>query len=370
MRPMLAFAMMLLGLSSAAPGPDYSAYLADYLTGAGGNPAPIEIKSATQKADRLTVASLKSHNGADAVVASAADMDGILAPSADDNAAITADDNAVPNGEGNPALNTDGGAAEGAEGAASHPSEVSLNDLCNALFSSALDNDLPIPFFANLIWQESRLRDDAVSRKGAQGIAQFMPKTAAETGLDNPFDPLQAIPASARLLRELRMQFGNLGFVAAAYNAGAHRVAEWLEHRGSLPAETRGYVVRVTGLSIDDWRSMAVNDDALTFVQHLPCRSLPAFASVEQAQSEQVQLEQQKLEELKFEQDKQAQAKLEEAAKAASKPGGSDRHAAERKAGRGSHDRHEARRATPAGRPGKREVEHHAHTGRIKPTRA
>ncbi len=96
---------------------------------------------------------------------------------------------------------------------------------------------MPVPFFANLIWQESRLRDDAVSRKGALGIAQFMPETAAETGLDNPFDPLQAIPASARFLRELRMQFGNLGFVAAAYNAGAHRVTEWLEHRGSLPAK-------------------------------------------------------------------------------------------------------------------------------------
>ncbi len=169
--------------------------------------------------------------------------------------------------------------------------DLSLDDLCNALYTSAQDNDLPVPFFANLIWQESRLRDDAVSRKGALGIAQFMPETAAENGLDNPFDPLQAIPASARFLRELRLQFGNLGFVAAAYNAGAHRVTEWLEHRGSLPRETRDYVVRVTGLSVDAWRSMPVNDDALTFVQHLPCRSLPAFASMEQAQSEQAQVD-------------------------------------------------------------------------------
>ncbi len=117
-----------------------------------------------------------------------------------------------------------------------HDSDLSLNDLCNALYTSAQDNDLPVPFFANLIWQESRLRDDAVSRKGALGIAQFMPETAAETGLDNPFDPLQAIPASARFLRELRLEFGNLGFVAAAYNAGAHRVVEWLEHRGQPAA--------------------------------------------------------------------------------------------------------------------------------------
>ena len=139
----------------------------------------------------------------------------------------------------------------------SNDSDLSLDDLCNALYTSAQDNDLPVAFFANLIWQESRLRDDAVSRKGALGIAQFMPETAAETGLDNPFDPLQAIPASARFLRELRQQFGNLGFVAAAYNAGAHRVVEWLKHRGSLPRETRGYVARVTGLSVEPgaaWR--------------------------------------------------------------------------------------------------------------------
>ena len=140
-----------------------------------------------------------------------------------------------------------------------------------------------------------------------------MPETAAETGLDNPFDPLKAIPASARLLRVLRLEFGNLGFVAAAYNAGAHRVIEWLQHRASLPSETRGYVARVTGLSVDAWRRMAVNDDALAFVQHLPCRSLPAFASMEQAQSEQVQLQQAKLEQLKIDEAKAEQAKLEHA---------------------------------------------------------
>ena len=123
-----------------------------------------------------------------------------------------------------------------ADSSSSQSTDLALDDLCNAVFSSALDNDLPVPFFANLIWQESRLRDDAVSKKGALGIAQFMPQTAAETGLDDPFDPLQAIPASARFLRELRLEFGNLGFVAAAYNAGAHRVAEWLEHRGEPAA--------------------------------------------------------------------------------------------------------------------------------------
>ena len=113
---------------------------------------------------------------------------------------------------------------------------VSVDDLCHALLTSAQDNDLPVPFGANLLWQESGLREDIVSSKGAMGIAQFMPEVAAEKGLNDPFDPLQAIPASARLLRELRLQFGNLGFVAAAYNAGAHRVSQWLEHRRSCRA--------------------------------------------------------------------------------------------------------------------------------------
>jgi hypothetical protein len=163
--------------------------------------------------------------------------------------------------------------------------------LCNTLFTSAQDNDLPVPFFANLLWQESRLRVDDVSKKGAQGIAQFMPKTAVETGLANPFDPMQAIPASARFLQRLRLQFGNLGFVAAAYNAGAHRVIEWLERRASLPRETRDYVVRVTGLSVETWKTMPIDNAALTFVPRLPCRSLPAFANVEQEQMQQAELE-------------------------------------------------------------------------------
>ena len=55
-------------------------------------------------------------------------------------------------------------------------------------------NGLPLEFFARVIWQESRLRPDAigpVTRSGhqAQGIAQFMPMTAAERLLQNPFDP-------------------------------------------------------------------------------------------------------------------------------------------------------------------------------------
>jgi hypothetical protein len=330
MRPLLAFAILLLGLSRAAPEPDYSRYFDDNPHAAGAASSLIEIESSTGRANRLSVASLQH----------TVSVETFNAPTGDDT-----DADSVPGTTGN----------------------LSINDLCNALYTSAQNNDLPVPFFANLIWQESRLRDDAVSRKGALGIAQFMPQTAAETGLDNPFDPLQAIPASARFLRELRLQFGNLGFVAAAYNAGARRVMEWLEHRSSLPRETRGYVERVTGLSVDDWRRMAVNDDALTFVQHLPCRSLPAFASVEQAQAGQVQVQQAKLEQLKIDETKAEQAKLEKARldKQAVKtaPKHHDRHAAEHKPGRDDHKRHDARR-THERRAAKREANWRPRTGR------
>jgi len=165
----------------------------------------------------------------------------------------------------------------------------SLDGLCSALMISAQDNDLPVPFFANLIWQESRLRQDAVSPVGALGIAQFMPRVAIAEGVGDPFDPRQAIPASARLLHALRAHFGNLGFVAAAYNAGARRVSEWLDHHRALPRETRTYVVRVTGRTVEAWRKSPLNDSKLTFVRRLPCRELPAFAYFEQARLREAQ---------------------------------------------------------------------------------
>ena len=145
-------------------------------------------------------------------------------------------------------------------------------------------NDLPVTFFANLIWQESRFQHDAVSSAGALGIAQFMPEVAMEVGLGNPLDPHEALPASAKLLRSLREQFGNLGFAAAAYNAGPHRVSDWLEHGRTLPLETQNYVTRVTGRSIETWRKSPQNDLQVAFVRPLPCRGMPAFAELEQAQ--------------------------------------------------------------------------------------
>ena len=127
------------------------------------------------------------------------------------------------------------------------------NALCALIETAAEENDLPIGFFTRLLWKESRFRSDAVSPKGARGIAQFMPGTAAERGLADPFDSGTAIPASASLLADLAGRFGSLGLAAAAYNAGPERVRAWLSDGGALPFETQDYVLSITGLPAGTW---------------------------------------------------------------------------------------------------------------------
>ena len=127
--------------------------------------------------------------------------------------------------------------------------------LCGIVEASARAEGLPADYFTKLIWRESSFRPNAVSPAGAQGVAQFMPGTANERGLIDPFDPASAIPASARFLNELKLRFGNLGLAAAAYNAGATGVTHWLAGKGSLPFETEDYVLAVTGHNADEWRS-------------------------------------------------------------------------------------------------------------------
>ncbi|MBN9091083.1 MAG: lytic transglycosylase domain-containing protein [Reyranella sp.] len=129
-----------------------------------------------------------------------------------------------------------------------------VDEICRVLAQVAADNDLPEEFFTRLIWQESRFDSKAVSPKGAQGIAQFTPQTAAMRGLANAFEPLEALRESAAYLRELRTTFsGNLGLAAAAYNAGPGAVEAWFAGRGMLPFETQAYVRIVTGYAADAW---------------------------------------------------------------------------------------------------------------------
>src|SRR5258707_4062115 len=112
--------------------------------------------------------------------------------------------------------------------------------MCLMIESAARANGLPLEFFARVIWQESRFQSDAVgpvTRSGqrAQGIAQFMPGTASERRLLDPFDAVQALPKSAAFLSDLRSQFGDPRLAVAAYHAEPRRGQEWVGASARVP---------------------------------------------------------------------------------------------------------------------------------------
>jgi hypothetical protein len=96
------------------------------------------------------------------------------------------------------------------------------------------------------LYAESRFNPFARSAAGAQGIAQFMPGTAAAVGLADPFDAERAIDAQAHLMRDLLRAFGSVPLALAAYNAGSEPVRRC----GCVPAipETQAYVAEILGL--------------------------------------------------------------------------------------------------------------------------
>jgi Transglycosylase SLT domain/SPOR domain len=157
-------------------------------------------------------------------------------------------------------------------------SRQAQQSICLLVESAAHANELPTEFFVRLIWQESRFRAGAVgprtrSGKHALGIAQFMPGTAAERNLLDPFNPIEALPKAAEFLKDLRSQFGNLGLAAAAYNAGPGRVRAWMSGTGSMPSQTRAYVLAVTGNSVEEW---AAGRDVKSKSEGVSCSTLMA----------------------------------------------------------------------------------------------
>jgi hypothetical protein len=127
--------------------------------------------------------------------------------------------------------------------------------ICALIEQAAVAHRVPPEFMARLIWKESRFDVKALSPKGAQGVAQFMPGTAELRGLADPWDAEQAIFASAHYLADLRRRFGNLGLAAAAYNSGEARVERWLKGETGLPYETRNYVQSITYRPADWFRA-------------------------------------------------------------------------------------------------------------------
>ncbi|OYX07141.1 MAG: transglycosylase [Sphingomonadales bacterium 32-68-7] len=113
--------------------------------------------------------------------------------------------------------------------------------------------DLSPTLIEALVWQESRWRANAVSPVGARGLAQLMPGTARDLGV-NLDDPLANLEGGARYLREQIDRFdGDLEKALAAYNAGPGRV----ERAGGIPRirETQQYVSAIMGRLADHSRS-------------------------------------------------------------------------------------------------------------------
>ena len=103
-----------------------------------------------------------------------------------------------------------------------------------------IDNEL----IRAMIQVESGWQVDAVSNKGAQGLMQLMPKTAAMLGVDDPFDPVQNIEGGVRYISDLTDKYrGDIEKALAAYNAGPARVDS-----GNIPEVSRRYVKNIMAL--------------------------------------------------------------------------------------------------------------------------
>nr|WP_245413585.1 transglycosylase SLT domain-containing protein [Mangrovicella endophytica] len=158
-----------------------------------------------------------------------------------------------------------------------------VGTICDLIQFHADLNGMPRDFFARLIWKESRFDASAVSPVGASGIAQFMPYTARERGLADPFDLTEAIRHSALYLRDLRADLGNWGLAAAAYNGGPNRVRGWLANGGLLPLETEDYVRSITAREADWFRDAGREVEPRPLAKGLSfaegCRKLPVMAT-------------------------------------------------------------------------------------------
>lgn len=114
------------------------------------------------------------------------------------------------------------------------------------IVKAAARSGVSATLLAAQLMAESGFDSNAVSSAGAAGIAQFMPATAREWGLRNPFDPFASISAQARFMGALLRQFHSIPLALAAYNAGPGAVSAC---RCVPPyPETRAYVARILAL--------------------------------------------------------------------------------------------------------------------------
>src|SRR5262252_3665713 len=117
-------------------------------------------------------------------------------------------------------------------------------DLTSIIGGASERSQIDADFIASVIRAESGNNPRAVSRKGAQGLMQLMPRTANTLGVKDSFDPAENVDGGVRYLRDLLLRYnGDAAKALAAYNAGPQRVQQY----GGVPPyqETHAYVARV-----------------------------------------------------------------------------------------------------------------------------
>ncbi len=127
----------------------------------------------------------------------------------------------------------------------------------NLIENAALRHQIDPDFVASVVKVESSFSPAVTSAKGAGGLMQLMPRTAAWLGVENVLDPAANVEGGTRYLRQLLDQYhGDVAKALAAYNAGPHRVEQY----GGIPPypETRAYVARV----IEDYNRKKLQQQA------------------------------------------------------------------------------------------------------------
>jgi soluble lytic murein transglycosylase-like protein len=123
--------------------------------------------------------------------------------------------------------------------------------IASALDRAAAQTGVPADLLRAVAWVESRYSPKSVSGKGAMGLLQLMPKTAASLGVSDPFDPVANALGGARELAALFKTLGSWDAAFAAYNWGIGRVRE-SPNPSDWPAQVRGYVANINSA----WRAL------------------------------------------------------------------------------------------------------------------
>ncbi|MDF2589153.1 MAG: hypothetical protein K0S41_2994 [Anaerocolumna sp.] len=159
----------------------------------------------------------------------------------------------------------------------------SLDDIFDR---AAKKYNLPVNLLKAVGKTESDFNEKAVSRCGAQGIMQLMPKTAEYLGVTDSFDAEQNIMGGAKYLAELYDKYdGNISYTLAAYNAGPNNVKKY----GGIPPfeETQNYVKKVTNYMKQDMEAGIITTTANKGINYtVPVKDTPDYKIIDKDDKE------------------------------------------------------------------------------------